>query len=665
MPGRPSNRPSNYRSNRPAGRFVPAVLCLSGVLIAYAGAARAQSDNARTAPETVVSASRLPTDIRKVGSAVTVLDQQEIEERQNLFSSDLLRDIPGLSVSRQGTLGANTQVRVRGAEANHVLVLIDGMEVNDPANGNEFNFGNLLGLGISRIEVLRGPQGGLYGPDAVAGVINIETPLGKPGVFFEGFTEMGSWATIVGGARVSGGTKKLRFSLFGARARTAGTNISRPTALPFANEADDSTNTTLHGRIQADVARWLQLNFAGRYVRSRVQFDADSNFDGLNNDADRQTNREAIQGIATAKLSFLDDRWQTKFTAGFLTTTNQNYSAGIFQTSQKGDRLKLGAQTAYTFTTPSFANAEHTVILALEHEVQRFDQKDLAFGGASDQNRERNQTGYVGEYRLSLWDRLFLSGVVRFDQQDEFENQVTWRGTAAYLVRSTRTRFHASVGRGFKNPTFTEQYGFFPGTFAGNPSLKTETSTGWDIGVEQRLFGKMLVADVTFFQSWLENEIQTFGFAPASVRNLPGTSTRNGVELAFTVRPIDNLTIRGAYTYLIAQEPNGTEEVRRPRHSGSLNFNYRFLQERANINLGIQFNGKQRDTWFPAAGATTTTLGGFVLVNVAASYKLTENVEIFGRVQNLLNQRYEEVYSFQSPRIGAFAGIKIKFGAPM
>jgi vitamin B12 transporter len=554
---------------------------------------------------------------------------------------------------------------VRGAEANQVLVLIDGMEVNDPANGNEFNFGNLLGLDLSRIEVLRGPQSGLYGPDALAGVINIETPIGKPGLHFEGFTEMGSFATVVGGARVSGGTKKLRFSLFGTRVRTAGTNISRPTALPFASEADDSTNTTLHGRFRAYVTDWLELDFAGRYVKSRVQFDADTNFDGLNNDANRETYREAIQGIAKAKLSFLDGRWQTQFTAGFLTTANDNYSNGVFQTSQKGKRLKLGAQTAYTFDTPGFANAEHTVILAIEHEIQRFDQRDLAFAGASDQNRQRNQTGYVAEYRLALWDRLFLSGNLRFDQQNEFENQFTWRGTAAYLVRSTRTKFHASIGRGFKNPTFTEQYGFFPGTFRGNANLKTETSTGWDVGVQQRLFGKMLVADVTYFQSWLEDEIQTFGFAPSSVRNLDGTSRRHGVELAFTLRPLDRLTIKGAYTYLIAEEPTGTEEVRRPRHSGSLNVNYRFYHDRANINLGVQFNGKQRDNWFPPRGSTSTTLGGYVLMNVAASFKVTENLEVFGRVQNLLNQRYEDVYSFQAPRIGAFAGVRIKFGAPM
>lgn len=647
------------------------ILRLSGVLfacagIACAGAARAQDGTVETAPDTVVSASRLPTDISKVGSAITVLNMREIEERQNLFGADLLRDFPGLAVSRQGTLATNTQVRVRGSEANHVLVLIDGMEVNDPANGNEFNFGNLLGLGISRIEVLRGPQSGLYGPDAVAGVISIETPLGEPGLFFEGFTEMGSWATVVGGARVSGGTKKIRFSLFGARARTAGTNISRPTSLPFANEADDSTNTTLHGRLRAYVTDWLELNFAGRYVKSRIQFDADTNFNGLNNDADRETFREALQGIAKAKLSFFQGRWQTLFTAGFLTTTNENYANQVFQTSQKGKRLKLGAQTSYRFRTPDLANAEHIFILAIDHEIQQFIQNDLAFGGASDQDRERNQTGYVAEYRLALWDALFLSGALRYDQQDEFKNQLTWRATLAYLLRSTRTKFHSSVGRGFKNPTFTEQYGFFPGTFIGNPNLTTETSTGWDIGVEQRLFGKMLVADVTFFQSWLENEIQTFGF-PSSVRNLPGTSRRHGVELSFTARPIRNLVIKGTYTYLIAEEPNGTEEVRRPRHSGSLNVNYRFYRKRANVNLGIQFNGKQRDNWFPPPtfAATPVTLGGYVLVNVAASYKVTENLEIFGRVQNLLNQRYEDVFSFQAPRIGAFAGIKIKFGAPM
>jgi vitamin B12 transporter len=648
-------------------RSIPGILCLSGALLANCGAFAAEDEPAvKVAPETVVSASRVPTDISKVGSAVTVLDTREIEERQYLFSSDLLRDFPGLNVSRQGTLGANTQIRVRGAEANQVLVLIDGMEANDPANGNEFNFGNLLGLGVSRIEVLRGPQSGLYGPDALAGVISFETPLGKPGLHFDGFTETGSWATVIGGGRVSGGTEKLRFSFFGARARTNGTNISRPTALPFANESDDSANTTLHGRIRAYVTDWLELNFAGRYVRSRIQFDADTNSDGLNNDANRVTLREALQGIAKAKLSFWDGRWQTLFTVGYLTTNNRNYANDVFQPSQKGDRLKLGAQTSYRFRTPGFADAEHIVILALDHEVQNFHQRGTSFGLSTDQDRQRVQTGYVAEYRLALWKRLYLSGVVRYDQQDDFADALTWRGTAAYLLRPTRTKFHTSIGRGFKNPTFTEQYGFFPGLFVGNANLKPETSIGWDAGVEQRLFGKKLVADVTFFQSWLQNEIQTFGF-PGSVRNLTGTSRRHGIEFSFTARPFENLTVKGTYTYLMAEEPNGTQEIRRPRHSGSLNVNYRFYHKRANVNLDLQFNGKQRDNWFPPPTFTgrPVTLGGYVLVNVAASFKVTENLEVFGRVQNLLNQRYEDVFSFQAPRIGAFAGIRIKFGAPL
>ena len=167
-------------------------------LSVLAGAAAAQTEP--TLPDTVVSASRIPVDRRTVGSSISIITQTDIEVRRSAFASDLLREVPGISVNRVGVYGQQTQVRIRGAEANHVLVRIDDMIVNDPAAGNEYLFENLLRFGLGPIEVLRGPQSGLYGPDAVAGVISFYTAVPKQGLNVETISELGSFGHVLGGA---------------------------------------------------------------------------------------------------------------------------------------------------------------------------------------------------------------------------------------------------------------------------------------------------------------------------------------------------------------------------------------------------------------------------------------------------------------------------------
>ena len=190
-----------------------------------------------------------------------------------------------------------------------------------------------------------------------------------------------------------------------------------------------------------------------------------------------------------------------------------------------------------------------------------------------------------------------------------------------------------------------------------------ERSTGWDVGVEQALFDDRLVFDVTYFNADLENEIiSTFDedTLQFSVDNADGRSERQGVEVSLTASPLENLDITGSYTFTDATDPDGEEEVRRAPHIASLNATYRFLENRARINVGVIYNGEQQDNEFGAATPETrVTLDAFTLVNVAGSYRLSDNVELTARIENLLDERYEEVFGFNAPGIGAYAGIRI------
>jgi len=272
--------------------------------------------------------------------------------------------------------------------------------------------------------------------------------------------------------------------------------------------------------------------------------------------------------------------------------------------------------------------------------------------------------GFALEYRGEFFEDLFVSGALRHDVNEDFDNATTYSMSAAYLLRETNTRFHASVGTGVTNPTFSEQFGFFPGSFQGNPNLTPEENFGWDIGVEQKFLENRLVVDVTYFQERLEDEIST-AFLPGFVStpvNLDGTSKRQGVEVAGSFDVTDALQLNASYSYVHSEQPNGADEVRRPNHTASLGVNYAYADGLGNLFLDAVLNGKMDDNEFNSTTPQTiVTLDNYLVVNIGADYQLSENVNIYGRVENLFDEDYEEVYTYQAPGIGAFIGVKATF----
>ncbi|HSR72285.1 MAG TPA: TonB-dependent receptor, partial [Kiloniellales bacterium] len=572
------------------------------------------------APETVVSASRVPIPAEQAGSTVTVITAEEIEQRQAVYVSDVLRDVPGLAVNRAGAVGNTTQVRIRGAEANQTLVLIDGIEVADPTV-SEFNFGHLLASDIERIEVIRGPQSALWGADAIGGVINIITKRGRRGLTAEASAEGGSFTTRQGNASLRGGTERLTGALSATWFATNGTNIARR-----GDEEDEAENKTLFANGGVQVFDNLRLDLSGRYMDTMNQFDP-QDFDfpatptnGLAVDGDEVQETEQLFGRAQTTLDLLDGRWEHRLGAAYSGVEKIFTTDGARTSRNKGDKLKLDYQTSLRFETPEIADAAHTVILLVEQEREDFLNEGADPGAPENQKEDRHATGLVGEYRLDLWESLFLSGAIRHDVNSDFADATTWRASAAYVVPRVETRLHGSYSTGVTNPTFFEQFGFFPDSFVGNPDVEPEKSEGWEIGVEQPFWDRRLVLDVTWFETDLEDEIVTT-FDPMtfffSVDNQPGRSRRRGVEVSLAAEPLPGLTLDAAYTYTDASEPNGLEEIRRPRHIASLNVNRRFLDGRADLGLSVRYTGPQIDSEFSAnTPEDRVELDDFTLVDV-------------------------------------------------
>ncbi|MGK9234403.1 TonB-dependent receptor [Inquilinus limosus] len=625
--------------------------CILAVLAAGASvpAAAQEPPSALTLEPIVVTANRVPTPAAEVGSAVTVITRQELKDRQIRQVSDVLRTVPGVAVNRTGPLGQSAQIRIRGSESNQTLVLIDGVEVNDPSSESEFDFAHLMADDIERIEVLRGPQSALYGSDAIGGVVNIVTRRGEGPVGGTASLEGGGYGTVRGHASVSGGDDDLDVLLGAAGLLTDGTSAARR-----GSEADGTRNGTVYTKIGLHPSELVDIDVIGRYTRFRTDLDGFAGGLGAidsRDDVDGSTFLGRIQG----RLKLLDGRWEHVVGLSYV-DDSRDYRDGddIVTSSYRGKTTRIDYQTNLSLDTEELLPAEHRLTFAVDHEEQQADSDS----GFADFSRRIGSTGLVGQYRLGLFDSLFLTGSVRHDLNDLFRDTTTWRLTAAYRIDATGTKLRASYGTGVKNPTLFELYGF-TNTYRGNPDLKPERAEGWDAGFDQEIWGDRVVLDATYFEQRISDLIVGSGQGSA---NLPGTATARGVELGLTVTPIDDLTVRAAYTYTDAQDATGAELVRRPRNIASLDVNYRFLDGAATVNLGIDYNGPQKDLAFDEAyNSSPATLDGTTLVNLAASYQVSDRVQVYGRIDNLLDEAYEEVWTYGSLRRAGYLGMKVSF----
>ncbi len=625
--------------------------------VAVAGALSPAPSMAQDALETVlVRAAREPLAADVSGSAVSVLDEELLQQRQTPALAEILRAVPGLAVSRAGQFGTQTQVRMRGAESNHTLVFIDGVRANDPAQNSEFNFAHLLNADIEAVEVIRGPQSSLWGSDALAGVINIRTRRGGDGFGGHLYAEGGdnSWQNFGGSGRY--GSEQLKAAVSVASIETDGDNISRE-----GGEDDGYDNTTVNGTVDWQASDVFAVEGSLRYVDASNDYDEVDFSTGLPGDSDSETDVEQFYGRIGVSLDTLDGRWRHRASVALTDTDNDN--RGVFsQTSADAEILVYTLQTSYDLAQG------HTLTGAYERWEEDFEQRGQATNfGDPNQDQDMDTDSFILEYRGQLTDHIAVLASARNDDNSDFDDKTTGRISARWQVGGGDTSLRAAYGTGIKNPTFTERFGFFS-NFVGNPDLKPEESTSWELGVDQRLLGDRLSLSATWFDEELEDEINGFAFDPGimdfTAINEDGKSEREGLELSGHWLITEDLSLRAAYTWLDAQEDDGSDEIRRAEHIASANLNWRFAGGRGNLNLQVDYNGEQDDFFFPPVPPfqERVELDDFTLVTLAASYRLWGDVELYGRVENATDEDYEEVFGFVAPGRTAVAGVRYSFG---
>ena len=610
------------------------------------------SDTNAEIEEVLVSASLMPITASRSANAVTVIDRAQLRNRATVSLSNILRDVPGFSVSQVGVLGSQTQIRVRGAEANHLLVTIDGVEANDPSQGDEFSWGTLTASDIERIEIIRGPQSSLRGSDAVAGVVNIITRSAeKSSVGL--FLESGSWATHHSGFNIGHkqGDFDIRFGL--SHIESAGDNIART-----GDENDGYRNTTYNIRSGLKLSDQMDISFAARESDGMNQFDADNDFDGLIEDQDRASEFENSTMRFQGDYSSKDGTWQHKVLISQSKSDNTAFAdkaKGNVTASTKDQIQYIGSFT--------WDQGAQNIAALVEREEEDWMQRGEITWGVYDpnQDRERDTDSVAVEYRTDINDHLTLAASARHDDNSEFDSAKTYRAEAIYQLTEA-IRLRSAVGTAVKNPTFTERFGFYT-NFIGNPNLIPEESTSWELGADQLIMGGALTLSLTIFEAELENEIDGFVYDPATFaytsNNINGTSERKGAELSAVGNISESMSLSAAYTYTDSTGDDAVREVRRPRHIASLNLGWQAAHN-LHLNTNIQFTGEQTDVYFPPfpEPSQVVALSNHTLVNINLNYSATEKFEMYLKLENALNENYEEVFGYQTLGFGATLGLR-------
>lgn len=600
----------------------------------------------------VISATRVPTPQEQVASSISIITADDIETRQQRTIADVLKQVPGINVVQTGGPGGVTSVFIRGTNSNHTKVLIDGIDVSDPSNPTgAFDFGHLLTQDIERVEVLRGPQSGLYGSDAVGGVINIVTKAGSGPLHGAAGLEGGSFATFNQAGSLAGSQDGFHYAA-NLEHYHAGAVPVTPLDLLAPGEArndDYNDNLTLSTKLGYDVTPNFDLGLVGRYTDIH-----------LHTTGEDYPPPEFLGVPAAQQTTAATDEYFTRLTAHALTfdglldqTLGLAYSHSRTSTVEPGTpaALNSGDRRKADWQGNFHLAPTETLVIGAEYERDSIDQPIAA---------DLHVTSGYGELQSQLGEHWFSALNVRYDDNSRFGSKTTWRFAPAWVIQESDTKLRASVGTGFKAPTLSELYQSFPAfDFFANPDLKPETSIGYDVGIEQGLADGAVRFGVTWYHNHITDLITTdeTGTTWANV----GKATTQGIESFIAWRPMAAMTLRVDYTYTEATDDILNQELlRRPKNKGTADATWQATPA-WQLNVNVLAVG----SWVDVSRDGFTTgidAPGYTTVNLATRYDVTPQIAVFGRIENLLDRHYENPVGFLQPAFGAYAGIKVNFG---
>jgi vitamin B12 transporter len=611
--------------------------------------------------EIIVTATRLETPAKEVASSVTVITRERLEQSKKVTIIEALQDVLGVSIVQNGPPGGAASVFLRGANSEHTLILMDGVELNDPISpSRSFDLAHLTLDNVERIEILRGPQSTLYGSDALGGVVNIITKkrMGKPKLSLSSVG--GSYGTIVTSGEISGSTEIIHYSLGTSYFRTQGFSASR--ANNVGNEEKDGyRNLSLWGRLGFRLFDNLDIDLILRTLDTQIDID---NFGTAQDDDPNNVQDYNALFIKTEiRNLMLNNRWEQKLGLSLVDYDRRHENPtdeihlldsenGFF----KSKLVKIDWQNNFFF------HEMNTLTFGIDYQQEQGESEyysDGIWGPYSSifPLRRAHVTGFYLQDQIRLVNRLFATLGLRLDDHSQFGPAVTYRIAPAFFIEGTQTKLRATYGTAFKSPSLYQLYA--PDTSLGpigNSELNPEKSTGWDIGAEQQLLGGKVLLGVTYFDNDYKDLIN-YDFLHGYI-NI-GKAESKGIEVLIQTRPFDDVSFSATYTRTEARDKDTDAELlRRPKHKLTASLNYN-LFKKANLHLSFIYIGERDDEYYDFLTWTSTreTLPGYSLLNAAISFNFTPNLQIFCRLDNIFNKEYEMIKGYGTPGFSVYGGV--------
>jgi vitamin B12 transporter len=590
--------------------------------------------------DVVVTATRSEVPLKQAASSVTVIDEERIQEKHLSTVLEVLREVPGLDIVQTGGLGGTTSAFLRGTNSNHTLVLIDGVQVNSATTG-AFDFGNLTTENIERIEIVRGPQSTLYGSDAIGGVIQIFTKKGKGANQSSVSFEAGSFLTFRETIGLNGSSEIIDYSFSAERLDSQG--FSKANETMGNTEKDGYENTALSSRVGLGLFGNSYLQWMGRYTVSKTDLDGcnpvtffcpvdDPNF------VQHTRNLVSALSLTTPVTEFWEQRLSFSFHLEELEGVDPDTSSSNFKLRTVGDRIDWQNQFA-------LAQAGRFT-LGYEYESEAGESQ-----GNFDETLE-NHAGYaLFEFQFAPF---ILNAGGRFDENNRYGSETTYKIEGAYFLDLTGSKIRAAYGTGFHGPTLSDL--FFPNF--GNPNLEPEKSRSVEAGIEQGLFGENLKISGTYFNTVVDDLI-VFVFDPVTFSGMAENvqeAKMDGLEFEAQVVPFAGFSLFGNYTFTDTKnQDTGAKLARRPKHKANAQLSIFPLKD-LRLILDMRYVGERFDDT-----ANTVRLSPYILFNLAGTYHLTPQWEVFGRVENVFDREYEEVAGYGPAGVSGYGGVKVSF----
>jgi vitamin B12 transporter len=608
----------------------------------------------------VVTATRTPQALYRVGSSVTVISEEAIKSSQAVVVSDLLAQTPGVSFSRNGGVGGTTALRIRGAETDQTTIIIDGVKFNDPSTpGGGYNFADLLTGDVQRIEILRGAQSTLWGSQAIGGVVNIVTV--EPTQTFEASAEAEGGSHGTGYGRLGAGGAGDRFVW-----RVAGNYYTTEGISSFASGTEDDGyhNAGLSGRFRFSVTDDLSLDLRGLYLRARNQFDGFPAPLFAFADTLEYGKTEEFLGYAGANFGLLEGRLKNRVAFGYTDTGRDLFDPTQAVTTET--YTSVGRNKRFEYQGSLSVVEGWDAVFGAEHEKSSF---RTTSPSSFDPNPVPETAGVeitsgYAQLQAEVLTGLTLTGGIRYDSHEAFGSRALGQAAVAWALNEGDTIVRASFGQGFKAPTLYQLYSIY-----GNITLSPEKADSWDGGIEQHFFDDMLVVSATGFYRKTREQIDFVSCPSANVLCTPGKfgvydniagTKAHGLELAGSAN-IGDMTLQANYTYTDTENTSpgninrGKALARRPKHVANFSATYTWPLD-ISTGVTVRYVGDTFDN-----AANSFVLEDYALVELLASWEITETMEIYGRIENLFDKEYATTRNYGTLGRGAFAGVRAKF----